>query len=573
MMNLNTNHLYAFLCLIPLAFISCQEENTIDSRPNIILIMSDDMGFSDIGCYGSEINTPNLDDLAANGLRFTQFYNTSRCCPTRASLMTGLYPHQAGIGHMMTDRGLEGYAGNLSRKAVTIAEVLAASGYNTYMCGKWHLTPGRDSLELMDRSNWPLQRGFERFFGTIHGAGSFYDPNSLASGNTQILPGKNFYYTDAISDTAVKFIDEHRSENPFFMYVAYTAAHWPMHALPKDIKKYEGKYDVGWDEIRKQRYQRMIDMGLIKEEWPLTKPFTSPYTWEESELKDWHARCMEVYAAMIDNMDQGIGRIKASLKRNGKYENTLMFFLQDNGACAEQFGMWRELPQDIDEWPLRPMKPGELQYDMVPDVTRDGKPVRVGRGVMPGPADTYIGYDPLWANASNTPFRMFKHWSHEGGISTPLIIHWPQSISAKGEYREEPGHLIDIMATCVDVSGAQYPEVFNDSSIYAMEGRSLVPVFDNKALDREALYWEHEGNRAIRIGNWKLVSKPYKRPRELDLIENLQLEEWELYNMEEDRSETKNLAEQYPEKVTEMANQWMVWARRVHVIPKPVTNN
>ena len=572
MINLKTNYLFVLLCLIPFVFNSCLEENIIDSRPNIILIMSDDMGYSDIGCYGSEINTPNLDDLAANGLRFTQFYNTARCCPTRASLMTGLYPHQAGIGHMMTNRGLEGYAGNLSRKAVTIAEVLGSSGYNTYMCGKWHLTPGRDSLELMDRSNWPLQRGFERFFGTIHGAGSFYDPNSLTNGNKQIIPGENFYYTDAISDTAVKFINEHQSENPFFMYIAYTAAHWPMHALPRDIKKYEGKYNEGWDEIRKQRYQRMIDMGLIKEEWRLSETFTSPYTWEESDLKAWHARCMEVYAAMIDNMDQGIGRIKASLKRNNKFQNTLIFFLQDNGACAEQYGMWRELPEDIDEWPLRPMKPGELQYDMVPEVTREGKPLRIGRGVMPGPADTYIGYDPLWANASNTPFRMFKHWSHEGGISTPLIVHWPETITTKGEYRKQPGHLIDIMATCVDVSGADYPAVFNDSNIYAMEGKSLVPVFADNLLDREALYWEHEGNRAVRIGDWKLVSKPHRRPRALDLIEELPLEEWELYNMEEDRSETNNMAEMYPDKVVEMADKWMVWARRVHVVPKPEVN-
>lgn len=544
-----------------------------NQQPNILLIMSDDMGYSDIGCYGSEISTPNLDDLAQNGLRFTQFYNTSRCCPTRASLMTGLYPHQAGIGHMMNDRGLEGYSGNLSRKAVTIAEVLGSAGYSTYMCGKWHLTPGHDRERLADKSNWPLQRGFDRFFGTIHGAGSFYDPNSLASGNTQIAPPNNFYYTDAISDTAVKFIEQHGSENPFFMYVAYTAAHWPMHAMEKDIAKYEGMYDAGWDVIRKERYKRMIDMGLIREEWSLSEPFESSYTWESSDLKEWHAKCMEVYAAMIDNMDQGIGRIKHSLKRNGIYDNTLIFFLQDNGACAEQFGMWRELPEDIDAWPLRPMKPGELQYNMVPEVTRDGRPLRIGRGVMPGPADTYIGYDPLWANASNTPFRMFKHWSHEGGIATPLIVHWPASIVSHGEFRDQPGHLIDIMATCVDVSGADYPEVFNDSTINPMEGKSLLSAFDDESLDREALYWEHEGNRAIRIGKWKLVSKPYRRPRELDAIEELPLEEWELYDMEMDRSETNNLAIEYPDKVVEMADKWMVWAERVLVLPKPEKNN
>lgn len=555
----------AFVCIIS----ACTPISKNDSRPNIILIMSDDMGYSDIGCYGSEINTPHLDDLAANGLRFTQFYNTARCCPTRASLMTGLYPHQAGIGHMMNDRGRAGYAGNLSRNAVTIAEALGASGYRTYMSGKWHLTPGHDKARLADKRNWPLQRGYERFFGTIHGAGSFFDPNSLTSGNTQIAPPENFYYTDAISDTAVKYVEEHSVSEPFFMYVAYTAAHWPMHALPEDIAKYEGKYDQGWEAIRAARYQRMIDMGLIEEKWKLSEAFTSPYTWEEADLKEWHARCMEVYAAMVDNMDQGIGRIKESLKQQGIFENTLIFFLQDNGACAEQFGMWRELPADIDQWPLQPMEHGELQYDMVPKVTREGKPMRIGRGVMPGPADTYIGYDPLWANASNTPFRMFKHWAHEGGIATPLIVHWPQSIASKNECRHQPGHLVDIMATCIDVAGAEYPKVFNDEEIVPMEGVSLVSAFNNEKLDREALYWEHEGNRAIRIGKWKLVSKPDRRPRTFDLVEELPLDNWELYDLEADRSETNNLATKYPERVNDMAAKWMSWARRVAVIPKP----
>lgn len=538
-------------------------------RPNIILIMSDDMGFSDIGCYGSEINTPQLDDLAANGLRFTQFYNTARCCPTRASLMTGLNPHQAGVGHMMNDRGPEGYAGNLSKKAVTIAEVLGQSGYSNYMAGKWHLTPGHDKDRLANKPNWPLQRGFDKFFGTIHGAGSFFDPNSLTSGNTQIVPTENFYYTDAISDTTVKYIDEHGDTNPFFIYVAYTAAHWPMHALPKDIAKYRGKYDDGWHAVRDARYDKMIKMGLIDEKWGLSRPYTSPYTWEESDLKEWHAQCMEVYAAMIDNMDQGIGRIKSALKRNGKFDNTLIFFLQDKGACAEQFGMWRELPDDIEEWPLKPMAPGELQYSMVPEVTRDGRPLRIGRGVVPGPADTYIGYDPLWANASNTPFRMFKHWMHEGGISTPLIVHWPENIKSPGEFRAQPGQLMDIMATCVEVSGASYPEIYHENEIYPLEGKSLLSAFENQAIERKALYWEHEGNRAIRIGKWKLVSKPNLKPRYYDLIEELPMEDWELYDMEEDRTELHNLAKQYPDMVQEMSAKWLVWAKRVLVVPKP----
>ena len=558
----------ACLVLVSL-FFSCSTINEKSEKPNIILIMSDDMGYSDIGCYGSEINTPNLDNLAYNGLRFTQFYNTARCCPTRASLMTGLNPHQAGVGHMMNDRGLEGYAGNLSKKAVTIAEVLGEAGYSNYMSGKWHLTPGHDKGKLANKRNWPLQRGFDRFFGTIHGAGSFYDPNSLTSGNTNIVPTEDFYYTDAISDTTVKYIDEHKADNPFFIYVAYTAAHWPMQALPMDIAKYSGMYDDGWDVIREARYHRMKEMGLVDEDWKLSDPFESSYTWEESDLKKWHAKCMEVYAAMIDNMDQGIGRIKESLKRNGKYENTLIFFLQDNGACAEQFGMWRVLPKDISEWPLKPMSPSELQYNMVPKVSRDGRPMRIGRGVMPGPADTYIGYDPLWANASNTPFRMFKHWMHEGGISTPLIVHWPQNIKARGEFRNQPGQLMDIMATCINVAGADYPKIYNDSTIYPLEGKSLIPAFINQSIEREALYWEHEGNRAIRIGKWKLVSKPNRKPRLFDLIEELPADDWEVYNIEADRTEMNDLASKYPEMVNDMSAKWMTWAKRVLVIPKP----
>lgn len=568
MSKISQNRLPFFITLVFIcAIYSCMPKSK--QKPNIILIMSDDMGFSDIGCYGGEISTPNLDNLAANGLRFTQFYNTARCCPTRASLITGLNPHQAGVGHMMNNRGLEGYAGNLSSKAVTIAEVVRGAGYSTYMTGKWHLTPGHDKDKLADKRNWPLQRGFDRFFGTIHGAGSFFDPNSLTSGNTLIPPTEDFYYTDAISDTTVKFISEHKSGKPFFFYVAYTAAHWPMQALDKDIEKYKGKYDKGWDSVRTARYQRMKQMELIDKNWKISAPYDSPYTWEESDEKEWHARCMEVYAAMVDNMDQGIGRIREALIKNNQYDNTLIFFLQDNGACAEQYGMWRELPEDIDSWPLKPMKAGELQYKMVPEVTRDGKPMRIGRGVMPGSADTYIGYDPLWANASNTPFRMFKHWMHEGGISTPLIVHWPTKIEEKGVLRKQPGQLMDIMATCIDVAGAKYPEVYNNEQIYPLEGKSLIPAFSNEPVDRAALYWEHEGNRAIRIGKWKLVSKPNKKPRTFDLVETLPLTEWELYNLEADRTETINLANQHPEKVNEMAADWMTWAKRVLVIPKP----
>lgn len=537
-------------------------------RPNIILIMGDDMGYSDLGCYGSEINTPTLDTLAANGLRYTQFYNTSRCCPTRASLLTGLYPHQAGIGHMMTDRGGASFAGDLNNRCVTIAEVLKTAGYSTYMAGKWHLTPLLPTRENPSKHNWPLQRGFDKFFGTIHGAGSFYDPNSLTSGNEFIVPPDGFYYTDAISDTTVDHIRNHTGENPFFIYVSYTAAHWPLHALPEDIKKYEGRYSRGWDALRKERYQRMIDMGLIDRRWKLSDRYPS-IPWEEAENKPFHERCMEVYAAQIDNMDQGIGRIVEALKEKDQFDHTLIFFLQDNGGVAEAYGLNRtyQVPEGGEQ--LKPMGENEHQTEMVPAYTRDGRPVKVGFGIMPGPEDTYIGYAKNWGNASNTPFRMFKHWSHEGGISSPLIVHWPMGIAAKGEYRRHLTHLIDIMATCVDVAEAAYPKRYNGVKIHPLEGVSLTPSFHDKSLDRDTLYWEHEGNRAIRVGRLKLVSGAYRHPLELDVIPHLSPGQWRLYDMQTDRSETMDLAPEYPGLVYRLADQWAAWAERVGALPRP----
>lgn len=553
------------LAVCVFCFLSCADSNDTPDRPNIILIMADDMGYSDIGCYGGEINTPNLDKLASNGLRFKQFYNTSRCCPTRASLITGLYPHQAGIGHM-TDAGhkLEPYIGDLSNKAMTIAEVLKLNGYSTYMSGKWHVTPYVEPDG--PKHNWPRQRGFDKFFGTIIGAGSFYDPNTLTEDNTQIPPGEDFYYTDAISDKTVEYINQHESDNPYFIYVAYTAAHWPLHALPEDIKKYEGKYDKGWDVMRKERYDRMIKMGLIDKNWAMTKRDPDSYPWEEEELKEWRSRCMEVYAAMVDNMDQGIGRIVKSLEQKGELDNTLIFFLQDNGACAETIGVEDMYDAErYEKMERKPMQPNELQFRMFPRYTRDGKPMRHGFGLMPGPADTYISYDLPWANASNTPFRLYKHWVHEGGISTPLIVHWPDGFESKGEFRDQPGHLIDIMATCVDAADAKYPDEYNGEKIIPMEGRSLLPAFTDQPIQRDALFWEHEGNRAIRVGKWKLVAKTIRFMR----ITDADNDAWELYDMETDRTETNNLADKYPDRVKEMSALWEQWANRLGVLPWP----
>lgn len=437
------------------------------------------------------------------------------------------------------------------------------------MSGKWHVTPLKPDRENPSRHNWPLQRGFDRFFGTIHGAGSFYDPNSLTSGNTFIPPGDEFYYTNAISDTAVKFIREHDSDDPFFMYVAYTAAHWPMHALPEDIAKYKGRYDIGWDSLRSERYARMIEMGLIKPGWKMSPAYPADSTWENTYMKEWQAQCMEVYAAMVDNMDQGIGRIMKELKSKGEFENTLIFYLQDNGACAEAYGCGKTYIPPEGELVLHPMAPGELQTEMVPKYTRDGRPVRVGYGVRPGPADTFIGYAMEWANASNTPFRMFKHWSHEGGIATPLIVHWPAGIKARGEYRNQPSQLVDIMATCVDLGGASYPEVFKGHKIHPMAGTSLAPSFEDRPLDKEFLYWEHEGNRAIRKGKWKLVSRACRWPFDHEEYDLLPLRFWELYDLEADRTENYNLASRYPDLVSELAAEWQAWAEGVNAVPKP----
>jgi arylsulfatase len=533
------------------------------ARPHIILIMGDDMGYSDIGCYGSEVDTPVLDGLAEQGLRFTQFYNTGRCCPTRASLLSGLYPHQAGVGHMMNDRGFDGYRGDLNRNCVTIAEALKGAGYKAYLSGKWHVT--KHIAPDGPKDNWPLQRGFDKFYGTIHGAGSFYDPNSLTRNNTQITPVNDpgyqakgpYYYTTAISDNAAKFIDSHREESgehPFFMYVAYTAAHWPMHALDKDVTKYKGRYNAGFTPIREARFKRMKELGLIKADCALSPQVED---WEKVKHKAWDARNMEVYAAMIDSMDQGIGTITSALKRNGMYENTLILFFQDNGGCAEGLGRrargsYTTRPEKA---PFPPMARDELQKDMIPKKTRDGWPIIQGPGVMPGPDGTYIAYGRGWANVSNTPFREYKHWVHEGGISTPLIAHWPAGIQRRNELEHTPGHLVDLMATCVDVAGARYPTRYHDGrEITPMEGRSLLPAFAGKPVKREALFWEHEGNRAIRVGDMKLVAKGAKGP-------------WELYDIGKDRAELHNLVAERPEQAQQLAAQWQTWAERARVLP------
>ncbi|MGJ5819780.1 arylsulfatase [Paludibaculum fermentans] len=501
-------------------------------RPNILLILADDMGFSDIGCYGSEIATPNLDRLAGQGVRFTQFYNCARCCPSRASLLTGLYPHQAGIGHMVDQAGpAPGYVNDLSPRSRTIAQVLKASGYQTGMAGKWHVTPVNQS-----RQNWPLQRGFDRYYGMIHGAADYYNPPTLTLGNETVAPGPNFYFTDAIGDYAVRFLDEFAQKpDPFFLYTAFTAPHWPLHARPEDIRKYSGRYNKGWDELRLTRHEKQLQMGLLPKRWPITARDEQSPAWRDVTDAAWQARRMEVYAAMVDRLDVNIGRIFDKLSATGRDRSTLVMFMSDNGGCAEE---------------IQPNWTGRH----IPKGTRDGRPVSIGNRatVMPGPDDTYQSYGLPWANASNTPFRLYKHWVHEGGISSPLIVRWPGHVTTAPRFDHTPAHFIDVMATCVDAARAPYPAPNGgaDSAI-PLEGRSLVPAGGTRA--ERSLYWEHEGNRALRRGAWKLVGK---HPGD-----------WELYNIDEDRTELHNLAAANPQRVREMAADWGRWAQRVGVLP------
>lgn len=469
---------------------------------------------------------------------------------------------------MMSDRKLPGYKGDLEPSCVTVAEVLRPAGYRNYCVGKWHVTRFVKAEE--SQHNWPLQRGFDRFYGTLNGANNFFDPAMLARDNKAISPFADpeyrpegeYYYTDAISDNAVKFVRDHREktpDKPFFMYVAYTAAHWPMHALPGDIAKYKGKFDAGYEAIRREKFRKMKSLGLLSEQDTLPPPEEQ---WSDVQRKDWETACMEVYAAMIDRMDQGIGRIVGELKRTGQWDNTVMMFLQDNGACAETNG--RTAREDYRTRVDRPVydpipldTPRQEQSDRIQ--TREGYPVLGGQDVFPGPKDTFIAYGRGWANVSNTPFREYKHWVHEGGISTPLIIHAPGRIAEerKGELYREYGQLIDIMATCIDLADARYPKKRNDIDVTPLSGVSLAPALSGRSLDRTLpLFWEHEGNRAIRDGKWKLVSKGHQSP-------------WELYDIEADRTELNDLATKHPERVERMAGQWNEWAVRCNVLPWP----
>lgn len=514
-------------------------------RPNIIFILADDMGFSDIGCYGSEIETPHLDELARGGLRFSDFHNSPRCCPSRAALLTGLYSHQAGMGMMVADYGrypYPAYAGDLSQQCVTIAEALKAGGYTTLMTGKWHLTPYNGS-----KHNYPLQRGFERYYGIINGAASYFDPISLTQDNEPIevaKDDKDYYFTDAIGDHSAKFIeDAAKEQKPFFLYAAFTAGHWPLMAPEETIAKYKGRYSKGWDAQRRERHAKQLAMGLVREEWGLTDRDQRVPAWELASDHDWEQRRMEVYAAQIDRLDQNIGKITGKLRQLGILDDTLIFFMSDNGGNYEEMA---KIPA------------GKRRSSEIPELTKDGLPIVQGNdpSITPGPATTWTSYGIPWGNVSNTPFRLYKHYAHEGGTSTPFIAHWPRGLKRNG-ITHTIGHEIDVMPTCLEVAGVSLPAVSKAGTPPPRpEGKSLVPIFEGRMLPERSLFWEHEGNSAVREGKWKLVSRfP---------------DAWELYDMESDRTERHDLADQFPDRVRKMAADYAEWAHRVGVQPWPM---
>ncbi|MEW4570007.1 arylsulfatase [Tautonia sp. JC769] len=494
-------------------------------RPNIVIILADDLGYSDLGCFGGEIATPHLDRLAEDGLRFSQFTNTARCCPTRAALLTGLYQHQAGVGHMVGDRGLPSYQGYLNDRCVTIAEALRPAGYATLMAGKWHVgsAPGR----------WPLDRGFDRYYGTPSGGGVYFKDTLrirtevfFVEDDRRVEFPDDGYVTDVFTDHAIQFAkDAAASDRPFFLYLAHIAPHWPLQAVPEDIAKYEGRYDLGWDAVREARYRRQLEMGLIDPQWPLSPRDPEAAAWDDlpADERAERARRMAIYAAQVDRLDQSVGRLVAALREADALENTLILFLSDNGCSAE------------------------------------GGPGGFSRGEAGAPIGTGLSYASAgleWANACDTPFRKFKMSTHEGGIATPFIAHWPRGIARTGQIEHQPGHVIDLMPTCLALAEATYPGARNGTPTLPLEGRSLVPAFAGEPIDRGPIFWEHQGNRAVRLGDWKLVA-PHGKP-------------WELYNLALDRTELNNLADAHPQTVAELSALYDAWAERCGVAPWPI---
>lgn len=523
-------------------------------KPNIIVIMVDDLGYSDLGCYGGEISTPNIDALGYNGLRFTQMYNGARCCPSRAALLTGLHPHQAGIGQLTADLGVPSYQGYLREGCVTISEVMKTAGYRTMISGKWHVA---SSWDARDRDNWvlgdkkhpmPKQRGFDRSFGILNAAESYWNPKSLILEDVLIdVETEDFHLTDAITDHAVDQIDESVAMGkPFFQYVAFSAPHWPLHAREDDIVKYEGKYMAGYDAIRTSRHEQQKGLGVVDDKWDISPRDSDSPDWKDVRNKEYEDIRMATYAAMVEQVDRGVGRIVDTLKAKGEFDNTIIMFLSDNGGCAELF-------QEDGDWPDPSLWETEL--------TLQGEKVRAGDipELRPGPDTTFQAVELPWANVSDTPFRLFKRWIHEGGISTPFIVHWPDQID-KANILNNPMHIIDISATCYEIAGAQYPKEHHDTEITPLEGESFLGALQGKELSRETpITIEHEGNRGIRIGDWKLVAE-WNKP-------------WELYNISDDRTEQNDLIDGEKDRAKAFEKLYFEWAERAEVLPWPVNPN
>ena len=514
-----------------LGMLACSTPSS--TPPNIILILADDMGYSDIGCFGSEIQTPHLDRLAAEGVRLSRFYNNARCCPSRAALLSGRYPHQAGVG-AMTDINVSipEYQGYFNEPTVTIADVLRKAGYATYLSGKWHVGE--------EPAHWPLAHGFDGCFSLIQGAASYFDFQPYRNerwppGNTLTVVRDNepvdlrdttFYATDLYTDEALQLLKGHDSEKPFFLYLSYTAPHWPLHALPEDIAKYENTYRAGWEEIRQARYERLQTLGLISQPTKLSEKNPAERDWNRlsEEEQQQEARLMTVYAAMVDRLDQNIGRLLDSLEASGQLENTVIFFLSDNGGSTAGS--------------LTGGKYGHPRFD--PEAA-------------PGMPTSFTGYGKNWANVSNTPFRYFKADTYEGGIASPFVAWYPGHFK-KNRIAEAATHVVDLMPTIAELAETAYPDTLDGRAIPPAEGTSLISVLSGEDnLPDRPLYFEHMGNAGVIEGDWKLV--------------RFRNQAWELYNLAEDRSETNNLAETYPDRREPLRRTYEQWAKKNRVLP------
>lgn len=527
-----------------------------ESRPNIVIILADDLGFSDLGCYGGEIATPNIDRLAAEGVRFSQFYNNARCCPTRAALLTGLNPHQAGLGHMVTDKGLPGYRGQIQPATVTIAEALRLQGYRTAMAGKWHVS--RNSAEEPDHMRYlnnqatlerfgdlevyPTRRGFEHYFGSIWGVVNYYDPFSLVEGEAAVpsVPD-DFYVTDAITAKAIAYIDEFTARGePFFLYVSHNAPHWPLHALPDDIDPYRTRYRGGWEETEQGRVDRQASLGVFTNRTTAaTRRGATGTDWSGNPDQAYDAAVMAAYAGAITHLDTSVGKMIEHLRACGQLDNTLVVFLSDNGASPEVV-----------------KRPG---YDR-PSETRDGRKIVYNAalraaGTAPGPETTFAGIGPDWAWVANTPLRGEKASLYEGGVRTPCIVRWPQHTTQPGGWVREVGHVIDLFATCLEAARTTAPSMREGYVLPQTEGVSLLPALAGGALADRMLAWEHEGFRAALVQPWKLVGPP-DQP-------------WELYAIDVDPGEQHDVAAEHPALVRALAAAWQNWARRTLVFPAP----